>query len=335
MSNKNIAYRECAKMTFLSYATKKPYLYVDYANVTTTGLTGEVTYAYGGDGHAKRISFPGERGGTITFETQVQPFRLFGLISGADIETSATWLKREKLTSSGSGTFTLTLTKSPASTSYLNVFKEDDDCGTALTVSASGTTVTLPVSETTAGNYYAYYYTTTTSGVQKISIKPSTFPGFFTVQGETVSKNEDGEYLPYKYFVYKCAPQTNFDISMANSGDPSTLTITCDLLVDGDNPLVDMILFDEEAGDASVDLLGIALNKNATSIADAATETLTVTYTPTTATNKTIIWTSNDEEVATVSAAGVVTGVAQGVASIVAVSEDGNFVDSCAVTVTA
>ncbi len=95
MANVNMANREVCNLVFVDFKTKKPYLNVDYANVSTAGLTGESVYAYGGWGHPKRITFYGERGGTIGFETQITPFKLYAMLTGAEVESSAKWLKRE------------------------------------------------------------------------------------------------------------------------------------------------------------------------------------------------------------------------------------------------
>ena len=48
--NSNMASREVCDLIFVDYATKKPFLNLDYANVTTTELTGESLFAYGGKG---------------------------------------------------------------------------------------------------------------------------------------------------------------------------------------------------------------------------------------------------------------------------------------------
>ncbi|MBQ9438045.1 MAG: Ig-like domain-containing protein, partial [Lachnospiraceae bacterium] len=67
------------------------------------------------------------------------------------------------------------------------------------------------------------------------------------------------------------------------------------------------------------------------------TGTLSPKITPTDATNQTLIWSSSDETVATVSSAGVVTAVKAGKANITATATDGSKVVSniCTVTVTA
>jgi len=74
----------------------------------------------------------------------------------------------------------------------------------------------------------------------------------------------------------------------------------------------------------------ISVSPTTASIAVGAAETLTATVTPSTFTD--VSWTSSDESVATVSAAGVVTGVSAGTATITATA--GGKTATCAVTVT-
>ena len=77
----------------------------------------------------------------------------------------------------------------------------------------------------------------------------------------------------------------------------------------------------------------VSLNKTALSLWKGYTEKLTVTIMPTDATEKTVIWTSSNSSVATVSN-GVVTGVSAGTATITVWASDGLFA-TCTVTVTA
>lgn len=74
----------------------------------------------------------------------------------------------------------------------------------------------------------------------------------------------------------------------------------------------------------------ISVTPTTASIAVGAAETLTATVTPSTFTD--VSWTSSDESVATVSAAGVVTGVSAGTATITATA--GGKTATCTVTVT-
>ena len=51
--------------------------------------------------------------------------------------------------------------------------------------------------------------------------------------------------LPYKLVAYKCAPQSNMSLGFSNTGDPASITVTCDLLADGDDNILDLILIEE------------------------------------------------------------------------------------------
>lgn len=82
----------------------------------------------------------------------------------------------------------------------------------------------------------------------------------------------------------------------------------------------------------NVAVTGVSV-KASTTIEKGKTETLTPTFTPTNATNKNVSWESDNTSVATVTAAGVVTGVAAGTANITVTTEDGDYEATCVVTV--
>lgn len=225
--------RDVANLIFETYSTGVPFLNLDFANVTTTDLTGETVYAYGGSGHPKRISFQGERGGTIKIDTQMQCFKLYQLLTGATLATTGSFIKREVLTAAET---TLTLSATPANNDEVYVFASTDDCGTPVEATATGTSVTVP----SAGTYIVYYTETLDSGVLTLSIKSTTFPDTFKVYMETLDKTEAGTIAKFRMTAYKCSPQTNFTITQSSSGDPGTISITCDLLADQDNNMLDM-----------------------------------------------------------------------------------------------
>lgn len=77
----------------------------------------------------------------------------------------------------------------------------------------------------------------------------------------------------------------------------------------------------------------MSLNKATTSIAVGDDETLVATVEPANATVKTVTWSSDDSDVATVDSTGKVTGVAAGTATITVTTVDGDFTDECEVTV--
>lgn len=77
---------------------------------------------------------------------------------------------------------------------------------------------------------------------------------------------------------------------------------------------------------------GVELDLHELSLEVEQTATLTATVTPSDADDKSVVWTSGNEAVATV-VEGVVTAVAEGEAAIIVTTVDGNFTDTCFVTV--
>lgn len=240
--NSNMANREVCDLIFLDYSTKKPFLNMDYANVSTTELTGESVFAYGGKGHPKRVQFSGEKGGTLTIETQMQSVKLWQLITGGDRSKSAKYVVRKELVSED-GT-KVTLTDTPVAGTVV-VYAAGDDCGTELEFTAADKEITFTSSLTAGDSVIVYYMKEVTTGVERISIKSTSFPKNFIVYGDTVMNTEDNEVLPYRLIAYKCAPQSNLSLSFSNNGDPGTITVTCDLMADQDNNILDLILEEE------------------------------------------------------------------------------------------
>lgn len=82
-----------------------------------------------------------------------------------------------------------------------------------------------------------------------------------------------------------------------------------------------------------VRVTGVTLEPKKLTIKVGERSTLTATVSPVNATNKNCIFKSGDNDVATISDDGVVEGVSVGVVSVVAITEDGLFMDQCTVTV--
>ena len=135
----------------------------------------------------------------------------------------------------------LTLSETPVGgADAINIFLATDDCGTKVTGTLAGKELTI-TGGTAGTEYVVYYDTTVTSGVEKIAIKGTTFPKAFIIDADTIYKNENDETIPMRMKVYKCQPQSQFTLTHSNSGDPGTLTLTCDIMEDPDGNMLDMI----------------------------------------------------------------------------------------------
>lgn len=78
---------------------------------------------------------------------------------------------------------------------------------------------------------------------------------------------------------------------------------------------------------------GVSLNSSSASLNVGGTKTLTATITPSTASNKSVTWSSNNTSVATVSS-GKITAIGNGTATITCKTADGGYSAACVVTVT-
>ena len=138
----------------------------------------------------------------------------------------------------------ITLVDTPVAGSVA-VYADGDDCGQELACTVADKVVTLATPITGGSDVIVYYMKEVTDKVERINIKSTSFPKNFVVYGDTVMKTEDDEILPYKLTAYKVAPQGNMSLSFSNSGDPGSITITCDLLADGDDNILDLVLIGE------------------------------------------------------------------------------------------
>ncbi|ACV62797.1 Ig domain protein group 2 domain protein [Desulfofarcimen acetoxidans DSM 771] len=112
------------------------------------------------------------------------------------------------------------------------------------------------------------------------------------------------------------AGTANITVTTADGG----FTATCAVTVQG--------------GTSSESVSGVSLDKTSCSLTVGETGQLTATVQPANASNKDVIWSSDNEAVATVDATGKVTAVSAGTANITVTTADGGFTATCAVTIT-
>ncbi len=127
----------------------------------------------------------------------------------------------------------------------------------------------------------------------------------------TVSSNAKGSTFTVKGKVKEI--YTNVDITVKDSGT-----------------------VEKTSGSGTVNgisVTGVKLNKTELSLEKGQTETLTATIEPSTATNKSLSWSSNKESVAKVDNSGKITAVGEGTATITVTTADGGKTATCKVTV--
>ena len=129
------------------------------------------------------------------------------------------------------------------------------------------------------------------------------------------TENECYEALQYKITDTSILSVDELGYFRAKKEGDTQITIT-----DGKTTITEEVHVKEKEDLTRV--AGIKLNKATTEINIGATEQITATITPDTATNKNIKWSSNNEGIVSVSNKGLIKGIGQGTAIITAETED-------------
>ena len=232
----NMANRQCCDVHILDYATKKPWMLVDFCNTTTAGFSADAVYA--NKKGAKDIKFDNPLEGTMKLNFQVHPFQIYALYSDGEIETSALIARRENVT--GGTTGKLTLTNTPKAGT---VYAVDPETGKIIegTVSAKEFTAKTTSDIKEGTTYEVSYLEEKAEGVKKISFNNKKTPKDFFIQMETVDKDEKGNLVPVRITAYKASPQRNLDLTFASDGDPAEIEISLDCLTDENGEVMDII----------------------------------------------------------------------------------------------
>jgi glucosylceramidase len=149
-----------------------------------------------------------------------------------------------------------------------------------------------------------------------------------------------------KQMVVKLDGVTLTTINIPNTGGYGTfqnVTVTGVAFPGGSNKV---LRFEIVGGDFNIDkvevrsvanvaVTSVAMSPTSASVGVGSTTQLSATVAPSTATNKTVSWSSSNAGVATVNSSGLVTGVAAGTATITVTTQDGAKTATSAITVTA
>lgn len=143
----------------------------------------------------------------------------------------------------------------------------------------------------------------------------------------TLTPSNTTDTLTYSSNNKSVATVDNKGIVTAVGNGSCTITVTCGSIIKTCPVSVSGIT-------TTVAVTGVTLDKSTASISIGETVTLTETVQPTNATNQNVTWSSDAENIAKVEN-GVVTGIAEGTASIGVATQDGGFSATCNVAVNA
>ncbi|MGN1195430.1 MAG: Ig-like domain-containing protein, partial [Acutalibacteraceae bacterium] len=285
--------------------------------IATVDSNGKVTALYPGTVIIRARAIDGTERSVVCALTVKQP------VKGVSIT--------EKKSVGVGKTVTLKPTFSPTYATNQNVTWSSSNSAVA-TVSSSGVVTGKKVGtavitcKTEDGGYTAKCTVTViiaTTGVTLDKTRASVYTGkTVTITGTVVPSNATDKTLTWSSSDTSVAKVSSTGVVTGVTG--GTCTITCKN--SGGQSAVCKITVLEKVS-------GITLNRSSATLYTSQKYTLTATVTPSTATDKSVTWSSSNSKVASVSSSGVVTGVAAGSAVIIAVTVDGGFIAKCSITV--
>lgn len=223
----------------------QPVLYIDSAKTSTMEGAATSVYATGGRGNTRLVVWEGEKTLTFTVEDAlISPVGLSvltgaGLIKG--LETEFVHVRHSVMAYADSSTGEIDLTDalgetekicadaplfimevvSDSLTGKIYTGTVDDVSGKKITsTDAKGKTVMID-----------FYIQKESSKVSEIQIDAAHFAGYFYMEADTLFRRQvDGVDAVVNITMPNVKIQSNFNFTMASSGDPSTFTFTMDAL---------------------------------------------------------------------------------------------------------
>lgn len=263
----NIVFRakQNVKIGNAEFKVGQPVLYIDTATTSSMEQASTTTYAQGGRGNVRLMAWEGDKTLTFSFTDALLSPIGFHVLSGAGLFRSAassTDKVHFHMTSMASvvkrGTnYYIDLTDALAELGSsavlcsedapLFVLGIEDDgslTGQVLSgasivtatvtdeVTASGVNKTIKITgdDAAEGNVMVDYYADLPGKeVWEADITPDTFAGYYYVEADTLFRRQsDGKDLPANLTFPNVKVQSNFTITMAGTGDPSSFDFTMD-----------------------------------------------------------------------------------------------------------
>lgn len=218
-----------------------PVLYFDSLKTSTLEQAVTTVYAQGGRGNTRLIAWDGEKTLTFTMEDAlISELGLAILASAKLYDANDKNILVVHVTETVSKD-NLKISKKPAAKTrdgskveffIMPVDKKGDVCGAPQTITFTEQSFTAPkftgVEDADIAAYIIDYYTEVNKGAIQIDIEPQNFGGNFYIEADTLFRDTDGADHAAQFIIPNGKIQSNFTLSMASTGDPSTFTFTVD-----------------------------------------------------------------------------------------------------------
>jgi hypothetical protein len=246
------ALRDVMNMQAFYLENSTPLIYWPYANTSNMSLNADAVYATGGSGAPRRVSFFGSKTGTVTFETQMFSAGILAILFGTEVVEEATsniFKVYNGKVVDNAGELTVTLPKTPVPDVFPSAFKFVN--GVIVSPVAintiNGAELVLDPDDVQAGDeVQVFYQAATVNKAYRIPIEVDKYPPYLKIVGDTFFADElTGKMVDAQFVFYKARALPTAELAMANSGDPTSLSIQMDLFgfdVEGKSKLFDIVL---------------------------------------------------------------------------------------------
>lgn len=236
--------REICNVVFKAADTRKigsttfqkgqPVIYFDSLKTSTMEQATTTVYAQGGRGNTRLVAWEGEKTLTFTMEDALISEMGLAILAGANLYEAGTG--DTLLVHVTETTATGKVSKAPAKADEgknlgikfyaLELDDNGDVTGAPIAVTIDDSMKVTGIEE--GKIYLVDYYTEKKSGAYQIDIEPQCFGGNFYIEADTLFRDTKGTDHAAQFVIPNGKIQSNFTLSMASSGDPSTFTFTVD-----------------------------------------------------------------------------------------------------------
>lgn len=271
----NVVFKALAKMQLgkRTFLKNEPVLYFDTLTATSIEGASTTSYANGGRGNSRLMSWDGDK--TVTFNMTDALISAEGLaiLSGAELFEAGQdgkvinqHMNEIVKVEEGIAKVTVPAGKTVAKQDvYLMVLNDNreivgEPCKVAAADVPENGEIALPeclkeALADVAGDVFVMvdYYIAHTNGAMEMVITPEAFGGNFYIEGDTLFRREtDGKDVVAQFVIPNGKVQSNFTISMSGTGDPSTFDFVVDafpgFVVGGTEKVLAAIQVFDEAG---------------------------------------------------------------------------------------
>lgn len=249
-ANTKFGAKEVMDVILYDMSNGKPVIFFDTLTTSAISVTSEKTYARGGRGNSKLITWELNKEATLNIEDALISPKSLELISGlATVTGKQTVYMRQAteydttgaspvdkgdlfpLTASGSGVINLAYEPKEGATGVI-VYLAEDDCGTPLEMaSATLTGKTLTVAAAANKKVIVYYTFESGANTETYVIDASHFSGTYKLVGNTVIRNrETGKDEAFQVVIPNLKWSSNLNLNFSSSGDPEPTQFECEIM---------------------------------------------------------------------------------------------------------